>query len=50
MVELAFERSTKGTHVFSAADDSAVVPTLYVKKTAFEKPPERITLTIAAAD
>lgn len=49
VVELALERSTKGTHVFSSAEEAAVVPTLYIRKTAFSKPPERISLTIAAA-
>jgi hypothetical protein len=38
-----------GTFVFPAADEAAPITTVYVKKHAFDKPPARIVLTIAAA-
>jgi hypothetical protein len=49
IVELAFQRSTKGTYVFAATDPSAPVQSLCVIKHALgNNPPPRITLTIAA--
>lgn len=50
-VKMTAVKHTKGTYVYSAADEQsdAVVPTLYVRKTAFgkgEKVPEHITITI----
>jgi hypothetical protein len=48
-VDLAYERATKGTHVYTATDPAAVVKTLYVLKTAFAEPPQKLTLTIATA-
>lgn len=44
--EMTFEKSTKGTHVFSANDDAAAVPTLYVKKTGLDTQPESVKLTL----
>jgi hypothetical protein len=50
-IELGYERSTKGTHVFSASDPAAPVPTLYVRKDALgAEPPKKIALTIAVAE
>jgi hypothetical protein len=50
-IELAYERSTKGTHVFAASDPAAPVPTLYVRKDALgAEPPKKIALTIAPAE
>jgi hypothetical protein len=50
-VEMAFSKSTKGTHVYAALDaGAAAVTTVYVQKTALgNNPPPKITLTIAAA-
>jgi hypothetical protein len=49
-VELAFSRSTKGTHVFTATAEAAAVTTLYVVKHALgDEPPQRLSLTIAPA-
>jgi hypothetical protein len=44
--EMTFEKSTKGTHVFSATEETAAVPTLYVKKTGLDGTPEALTLTL----
>jgi hypothetical protein len=45
--EMVFNKSTKGTHVFAAKEDTAPVPTLYVRKTGMSgTPPDEITLTI----
>ncbi len=50
-IELGYERSTKGTHVFAASDPAAPVPTLYVRKDALgAEPPRTIALTIAPAE
>jgi hypothetical protein len=50
-VEMAFAKSTKGTHVYAALDaGAAAVTTIYVQKTAFPIAPPKITLTIAAGD
>ena len=52
VVEIAFAKSTKGsTYVYAALDAGATpVTTIYVQKTALgPTPPQRITLTIAAA-
>jgi hypothetical protein len=51
VVEMALAKSTKGTHVYAALDAGATpVTTIYVQKTALgPTPPQRITLTIAAA-
>jgi len=47
-VPMTFERSTKGTHVFTAEDENAPIPTLYVRKSGFDNgtPPESVTVTI----
>lgn len=49
-VPMNFDRSTKGTHVFTAESDTAPIPTLYVRKSGFEgDPPESINVTIESA-
>lgn len=50
-ITMTLVKSTKNTHVFKA-DDDAVVPTLYVKKTAFkgQLAPEFITVEITEGD
>ena len=47
-ISLVYEKSTKGTHVFVDRSDTAVVPTLYVRKQAFAgaEPPKVITVVI----
>lgn len=49
-VEVAFSKSTKGTHVYVALDaGAAAVTTIYVQKSALgATPPPKITLTVAA--
>ena len=50
-IDLAHERSTKGTHVFAASDPAAPVPTLYIRKDALgAEPPKKNALTIAPAE
>ena len=50
-VEMNFDRSTKGTHVFTATEDTAPIPTLYVRKSGFNgsEPPESVVVTIESA-
>jgi hypothetical protein len=50
-VEMAFSKSTKGTHVYAALDAGAApVTQVYVQKSALGlNPPAKILLTIAAA-
>lgn len=43
---LQFAKETKGTIVFKNDAPNAPVPSLYIKKGAFETPPAKITLTI----
>ena len=43
-------RDTKGTYVYKNGDDSAPIPSLYIKKTAFTgDAPESIKITIEEA-
>ena len=52
-VTMAFAKSTKGTHVFTAyTDDDAIIPTLYIKKEAFTngKAPSTIKVTITEGE
>ena len=49
-VDMNFDRSTKGTHVFTATSDTAPVPTLYVRKSGFDGDvPDSVTVTIESA-
>ena len=43
---LKFDKATKNTYVFAAAKDDDPIPTVYVRKSAFEKQPEKIKLTM----
>ena len=44
---MKFSKSTKGTHVYIAEDDSSAVSTLYVKKSALQDDiPKQVTVTI----
>lgn len=46
-VEMKFDRSTKGTHVFTAEDEAAAIPTLYVRKSGFENgAPDGVVVTV----
>lgn len=50
-ITLHHTKSTKGTHVFTAEDDANMessIPSLYIRKTAFEDgdPPRSITVTV----
>ena len=49
-LELKFDRSTKGTHVFTSEEENAPIPTLYIRKSGFENGtvPETVTVTIEA--
>lgn len=46
--KMKFEKATKNTYVFAAVKEDALVPTLYVKKSAFDKQPQEIKLTLEA--
>lgn len=48
-VEMTYSKSTKNTYVFTE-DNPDRVPTLYIKKTAFETQPEKITVTIEVVE
>lgn len=45
---LKFDRETKGTNVFKDDAENAVIPTLYIKKSAFgdKEVPKTITVEI----
>lgn len=47
-ISMKYVKSTPGTHVYEATDKKdALVPTIYVKKAAFDgDPPDTITLNI----
>ena len=46
-IELTKDRDTKGTYVYKNNDQGAAVPSLYIKKSAFEgEAPASIKLTI----
>ena len=49
-VPMNFDRSTKGTHVFTAESDTAPISTLYVRKSGFDgEAPESVTVTVESA-
>ena len=51
VAEMAFSKSTKGTHVFTDDKDGAPITTLYVKRHGFQgDPPSSITVTVEAAE
>lgn len=41
---LKFEKATKNIYVFAALKDDDPIPTVYVRKSAFQKQPEKIKL------
>ncbi len=43
---LKFEKTTKNTYVFNATKETDPIPTLYIRKSAFEKQPEKVRLTL----
>lgn len=44
---LKFDKSTKNTHVFKSDKDDAIIPSLYIKKSAFTgDAPKTIEVTI----
>lgn len=46
-VSLVLNRETKNTYRFDSPDEDSVIPSLYVKKSAFGgKAPEQITVTV----
>lgn len=49
-VTLPFKKETKNSWQFQAEGDQHLIPTLYVKKSAFDSdtPPASITLTVKA--
>ena len=47
-IKMQYKKSTKNTYVFEAQDSE--VPSLYIKKTAFDKQPASITVTIEVSD
>ncbi len=51
-VTMKFDRETKGTNVYKDDAENAVIPTLYIKKSAFgdKKPPKSITVDIKELD
>ena len=38
---LKFDKATKNTYVFAATKDDDPIPTVYVRKSAFQKQPEK---------
>ena len=48
-ITLDYQKSTKGTHVFGSKAKDCPVPTLYIKRTAFQgDPPSTITITVVS--
>ena len=46
-LEMAFVKSTKGTHVYGNSDSNAAITSLYIKKDALpEVPPKAIAITV----
>lgn len=47
-ITMKFDRETKGTNVFKDDSEDAIIPTLYIKKKAFDgkDPPKSITVEI----
>ena len=48
VVEMEYSKATSGTYVYSEVEDGTPVRTLYVRKDAFAKAPNSITVTITA--
>lgn len=47
-IEMTKTKETKNTFAFTADDESAPIPTVYVRKDAFDGEPTKITLTLEA--
>lgn len=47
VIEMTLDKETPNTFRFAANDEDAPVPTVYVKRSAFDGKPESITLTIS---
>ena len=45
---LKFEKATKNTYVFATLKDDDPIPTVYVRKSAFQKQPEKIKLIMGS--
>jgi len=49
VTEMAFAKSTKGTHVFTDESDNTPITTLYIKRHGFVgDPPQTISVTVEA--
>lgn len=46
VVELTVDKDTKNTRKYQADEENDVLPMLYVQKTAWQKMPDHITVTI----
>lgn len=42
VIQLTFSKSTKGTHVYAAKDEAAVITGVYIKRTAMPATPPPI--------
>lgn len=49
-VRMRLSRETKGTFVYEATKEDAVITTLYVKKDAYEDAPENILVIVKDRD
>jgi len=45
-VEMKFKKETPGTFVYQAIDDDSNIPTLYIRKEAYKKRPEKIKIVV----
>lgn len=52
VVRMELERETKGTFVYKAAKEDAVITTLYINKAAYPDtaPPQKISVTVKDRD
>lgn len=46
VIEMTKVKETKNTYAFQAKDESSPIPTVYVRKDAFDGEPSEITLTL----
>ena len=47
-LELSYKKSTKGTFVYENKD--SFIPTIYIKRPAFDEPPKTIKLVVTYED
>jgi hypothetical protein len=45
---MKLKKETLGTYVYADDTEDTVIPQLYIKKSAFEKPPKKIKVTVQA--